>query len=502
MRVDFFRQALGPFVTAVETTRMAMIFTDARIERHPIVFANDSFIALSGFDRATLLGNGIAYLLQQLADHQTISFVEHALNSGTDGTWEAHCRRADGSEYLATVFVSPVRDQQGVIQQHFLCFVEVSGRTDRLLHQSDRFEKLYDQAPGFIATSEGREHRFTFVNKAYKQLVGRADLLGRTVIDALPELAGQGIINLLDKVFETGEAFVGRDIPMQFSKDNEAPTLRYVNFVYQPVHDGDGAINGIFCEGYDVTAEREAADKLSLLQAEVAHLSRVNAMGMMAATLAHELNQPLAAISHYAAGGGRLVDPHSQDADMLLGSLRATEEAAQRAGEIIRNVRELTRRGETNRTQFDLKAAVAECTRLVRAGGCPDVTIEDQVPAKLLLTGDRIQIQQVIINLLRNGCEAAGTSTDPRVVISASVKGDLVIVSVTDTGDGLSVEAARNIFTWTQSTKGSGTGLGLSISRSIIEAHQGRIWLEKSSASGSQFCFSIPAGVSGGDGGQ
>ncbi|MBG6117702.1 MULTISPECIES: ATP-binding protein [unclassified Sphingobium] len=497
LRVDYFRQTLGPFVVAAETTRMAMIFTDALIEGHPIVFANDSFLALTGFDRATLLGKGIGFVLQQLADHNTLSSIKHALNSGTDGTWEAKCHCADGNEYLATVFLSPVRGNQGAIIQHFWSFVEVSGRIDRLLRQRGLFDKIYEQAPGFIATSEGKDHRFTFANESYRHLVGRDELVGYTVAEALPELADQGIVELLDKVFATGEPFIARNMPMRLMGDS-CLKVHFLNFIYQPIRDERGAITGVFCEGYDVTAEREAAEKLSLLQDEVAHLSRVNAMGMMAATLAHELNQPLTAISNYVAGGIRLVDPDSRNAEALIGALEATQEAAQRAGEIIRNVRELTRRGETTKMSFDLGAAIAECVRLVRAGGCPDVPIDDQTAAGLSLFGDRIQIQQVIINLLRNGCEAARDSVKPCVVISASSKDDMVVVSVTDTGEGLSLEAAQNIFTWTDTSKSAGMGLGLSISRTIVEAHRGRIWLEKSGASGTQFCFSIPNGVSHG----
>ena len=497
LRVDSFRKALGPFVVAAETTRMAMIFTDALIEGHPIVFANDSFLALSGFDRTTLLGKGVGYILQHLADYNALSSIEHALNSGTDGTWEAKCRCADGSEYLATVFLSPVRGNQGVVLQHVWFFVEVSGRIDRLLRQRAQFDKLYEQAPGFIATSEGNDHRFTFANESYRRLVGRDDLVGCTVAEALPEVAEQGLVKLLDEVLAKGEPFIARNRPMRLGRNNIAK-VHYLNFVYQPIRDEGGAITGVFCEGYDVTAEREAAEKLSLLQDEVAHLSRINAMGMMAATLAHELNQPLTAISSYAAGGVRLVNPASRNSEALIGALEATQQAAQRAAEIIRNVRELTRRGETTKMSFDVGAAIAECVRLVRAGGCPDVPIDDQTAAGLSLFGDRIQIQQVIINLLRNGCEAAGASIKPCVVISASSKDDLVVVSVTDTGEGLSLDAAQNIFTWTDSSKGSGMGLGLSISRTIVEAHSGRIWLEKSGASGTQFCFSIPNGVSHG----
>lgn len=492
-RVEHFQKALGPFVVAAQKTRMAMVFTDEEIERHPIVFANDSFLSLTGFDRAEILGKGIAHLLREVVDESTLSIVETALDKGLSDTIEAYCRRSDGSEYLAAVFFSPVPDERGVIRQYFVCFVEVSGRINRLLRQRDEFNLLYEKAPGFIAASEGPEHRFTYANASYKNLVGREHLVGERVIDVLPELTEQGVIGLLDQVFATGEPFLAENMPVRFVKDGKRSSqLSYLNFIYQPVRDEHDVVVGLFVEGHDVTAQRLAAEQLSTIQNQIAHTSRVNAMGMMAATLAHELNQPLNAISTYAGASARLVDPTSRHAAGLVEALRGIEEAAQRAGEIIRNVRELTRRGETQKNLFDLKAAVDEAVRLVRAGGCPHAIIDVLTPADLSVFGDRVQIQQVLMNLMRNGCDASAGVPGARVTINAYSRPGEVVVCVNDMGPGLSAEAAAEIFNWSNTSKAMGTGLGLCISRTIIEAHNGRIWLETSSDLGSQFCFSVP----------
>ena len=501
-RVDHFRQALGPFVVAAETTRMPMIFTDAQVGRHPLVFANDSFLALTGFERSAVLGHGVAYILGGVTDRGTLSAIETALDAGVDGTWDTQCRRMDGSTFLAAVFLTPVRDDRGVIRQHFLCFVEVSGRVERLVETRNEFHALYENAIGFIATTEGASHRFTFANASYRRLVGRDALVGQSVADALPEMKDQGLIARMDAVFETGVPFVGTSRPIRFQRtDGREAATQFVDLAYQPVLDAAGCITGIFCEGYDVTAQRLAAEKLSMLQIEVAHLSRVNAMGMMATTLAHELNQPLAAVTNYASGALHLLDPNAQHADELRATLGEIAEASHRAGDIIRHVREFTRRGETAKSRFNFSVAVAECVRLIRAGGCPDVEIENRVAPELLLLGDRIQIQQVLINLLRNACEAAGTSVARRVTIDAHIGSENLVVSVSDTGGGFSMQAAKDIFSWGDSAKEGGMGLGLSISRTIIEAHQGRIWLERTDDSGSLFCFEIPTQISspGGD---
>lgn len=494
-RVERFREALGPFVVAAETTRMPMVFTDADGDYHPLVFVNDSFVALTGFSRKTIIGQDLLSLLSDVADRQTLASIEAALGGGNDGTWELQCRRANGSEFLAAVYLSPVRDRSGAVRQHFLSFVELGGHIDRMLKERNEFHALYEQAPGFIATSEGPDHIFTFANASYKRLVARENLIHKSVAEALPEIADQGFIAHMDKVFETGKPFLGKCLPIRIKlTDNNETALHYISFVYQPVRDASDRITGLFCEGYDVTAEREAADDLASMQAELIYLSRANAMGAMATTLAHELNQPLTAISSYVAGCHRLIDPDGANAEQLGQALRAAEEASQRAGEIIRHLRDLTKRGSPAKTSFDLKPAITECVRLVSAGGNGEVHFLDLTPVDVTMTGDRIQIQQVLINLLRNAGEAVTAAGEHLVTIAAEIWDQHLVVSVTDTGAGVSAEAAESIFSWTDTTKTGGMGLGLSISRTIVETHQGRIWLARSDRTGSTFCFSIPHG--------
>lgn len=268
---------------------------------------------------------------------------------------------------------------------------------------------------------------------------------------------------------------------------------RYSNFVYQPVENAAGDVTGLFCEGYDVTAQREIANTLAALESELVHVSRVNAMGTMATTLAHELNQPLSAIVNYSGAMRRLVGSAKAGDNLLIVALQGIEEASQRAIEIIRNLRELTRRREPTRVAFDLKSAADECIRLVRATLKPGLQIDSAVPDGLMMNADRIQIQQVIINLLSNASDAVQTSARPHIMISVRQVDDGLVVSVIDTGSGVSAEAAESIFSWADSTKESGMGLGLSICRTILEAHHGRIWLANSGPEGSEFCFFVPA---------
>lgn len=351
---------------------------------------------------------------------------------------------------------------------------------------------LYEKAPGFIATSEGPEHHFTFANASYKRFVGRDVLTGFTVAEALPEIVEQGVIAILDEVYCTGEPFLGSDMPMKIlNPETGVLEARRIDVVYQPVRDTSGRITGLFCEGYDVTAKHEAQEALTALQSEMIHVSRVNAMGMMAATLAHELRQPLSAIVNYISGI-RLLEPTAKFPGRLVDALQGIDEAAQRAAGVVQHLRELTGRRKPDQTAFDLKFAVEECVRLVRASTSPEIKFVVQVADGMTMTADRIQLQQVIINLLLNAAAATLHSDRRLVTIIACKQGRTVKVSVVDTGTGVAREVAESLFTWSNSSTIDGMGLGLSICRTILEMHGGRIWLEKSDSDGSEFSFVLP----------
>ena len=490
---ELLRKELGLFARAAESTHLPMVFTDCTVATDPVVMANDAFVALTGFSRAAILGKPLDALLGGVTDSSSLLVIRQHVQQADNGTWEMPCRRAEGSEFNAAVYFSPVQDEQGTVRRHFFVFVELGGHVERLLDQRNALHALYAHAPGFIATSTGPEHRFSFANAAYKRFVAREDLVGQAVAEAMPELIEQGFIEVLDEVYRTGKPYSATGIPMGIVVPETGEIeMRFCDFVYQPVRDATGRITGLFCEGYDVTQQKETADQLSMLQAQMIHLSRVNAMGTMATTLAHELNQPLAAIGNYAAGVARLSDAGPPDIDRLAFALRGIQEATQRAGEIIQNLREMTKRKEPDREAFDLEKAVSECIRLVRATVPPGITISADIPADTSMAADRVQIQQVIINLLRNACDAVMATPVKQVKIPVETIDANLVVCIRDTGAGVASEVAERIFSWSESSKEGGMGLGLSISRTIVEAHGGRIWVEDSGPNGSIFCFSIP----------
>ena len=365
--VERFKAALGPFVVAAETTRMPMLFTNAGVARHPIIFANNSLLALTDYAREEMLGQNLDLLFAQAGNAVTNARLEAAMECDA-GTIEVECRRKDGRFFPAALYMSPVQDERGKVVQHFLSLVDLT---------------TYN------------EHR----------------------------LALEQVLNL---------------------------------------------------------------------QAELIHVGRVSAMSTMATTLAHELNQPLTAITNCAAGSRMSLEADPFDVEALRTNLTAIEDSALRAGAIISRLRAMTRGGSTKREAFDLNEAVRESVMLVRAGSCDGVRIDSETDGVVMIEADRVQIQQVIVNLAKNGCEAAAEVPNGCVTVTTSVEGDRAVVAVDDSGPGVAATALTDLFTWSDSAKPNGMGVGLSISQAIMQAHDGEICHEAGGAGRTRFRFSMP----------
>ncbi|MDA9475507.1 histidine kinase [Bradyrhizobium sp. CCBAU 65884] len=247
----------------------------------------------------------------------------------------------------------------------------------------------------------------------------------------------------------------------------------------------------------DLTEHQQTQARLQELQSELVHVSRLTAMGEMASALAHELNQPLAAISNYMKGSRRLL-AGSTDANTpkIESALDRAAEQALRAGQIIRRLRDFVSRGESEKRVESLSKLIEEAGALGLAGAREqNVQLRFSLdPDADLVLADRVQIQQVLVNLFRNALEAMAQS--PRrelVVANTRVADDMIEVEVSDTGSGFQGDVIPNLFQTFFTTKETGMGVGLSISRSIIEAHGGRMWAESNESGGATFRFTLPA---------
>jgi two-component system, LuxR family, sensor kinase FixL len=247
----------------------------------------------------------------------------------------------------------------------------------------------------------------------------------------------------------------------------------------------------------DLTEQQQTQARLQELQSELVHISRLSAMGEMASALAHELNQPLAAISNYMKGSQRLLaDSTDPNAPKIEHAMSRAAEQALRAGQIIRRLRDFVSRGESEKRVESLSKLIEEAGAL-GLSGAREQNIQlrfNLKPEFDLVLADRVQIQQVLVNLFRNALEAMAQSPRRELIASNTKAGDdMIEVEVSDTGSGFPDDVKANLFQTFFTTKETGMGVGLSISRSIVEAHGGRMWAESNAAGGATFRFTLPA---------
>jgi two-component system, LuxR family, sensor kinase FixL len=247
----------------------------------------------------------------------------------------------------------------------------------------------------------------------------------------------------------------------------------------------------------DITQRQKSEARLQELQSELAHVSRLTAMGQMASALAHELNQPLSAIVSYMKGSRRLLESGGEDRSGLLrDAMDKAGDQALRAGQIIRRLREFVGRGDSERRVESVKKLIEEASALALVGTKDQgVRVRFQFdPAVNLVLVDKVQIQQVLLNLLRNAVEAMAALERRELVISTAAGDDhTVAVSVVDTGAGIAPELMSQLFQPFVTNKRHGMGVGLSICRTIVEAHGGQITVERNPAGGTIFRFTVRA---------
>ena len=247
----------------------------------------------------------------------------------------------------------------------------------------------------------------------------------------------------------------------------------------------------------DLTEREESQAMLDQARTELARLARLNELGEMASTLAHELNQPLSAIANYVQGCRRMLDKIDEEhANRMRGALDEAAKQALRAGDIIRHLREFVTRGETDKGPEDVNHLVEEAGALALVGSRERgvKSVFDFGADRSMVVADRVQIQQVLINLMRNAMEAMRDSpTKELTVRTRQVAPDWLRIEVEDTGPGIAEEIASMLFQPFVTTKPSGMGVGLSISRRIIESHGGELTVTRNAAGGATFTFSLPA---------
>jgi PAS domain S-box-containing protein len=248
----------------------------------------------------------------------------------------------------------------------------------------------------------------------------------------------------------------------------------------------------------DITERKRSAEELRRLHQELAHLTRVGMLGQLSGALAHEINQPLAAILANAQAAERLIAREPPDVAEARGALKDIVEADRRAGNVIRHLRAMLRKSDVQFRPLDINAVVREVLDLTHSDlVARQIAVEQRLALPLpSVHGDRVQLQQVLLNLIMNACDAmSDTAPEGRVlmVTTASTDDQSVEICVVDTGGGFSPELQEHLFEPFITTKQNGLGLGLSICRSIVVAHGGSLWAENNAVGGAAFHVSLPA---------
>jgi len=320
----------------------------------------------------------------------------------------------------------------------------------------------------------------------------QAEAIGRNVCVLMPEPYRNAHDGYLERYRKTGERRIigiGRVVVGQRRDGTTFPMELSIGEAR--------AGHARFFTGFvrDLSERRQTERRLQELQSELIQVSRLTAMGEMASALAHELNQPLSAIASYVKGSTRLAKAETIDRGRLLDALERANGQALRAGDIIKRLRDFVARGDTERTLENLTHVVEEASLLAMVGakehGVKVAFDFDPTTRRVLI--DKVQIQQVVVNLFRNAVDALEDAATKALKVSVKPSGNrLAVVTVADTGPGIPNEIAARLFQPFVTTKKQGMGVGLSISRNIIEAHGGRIWAESNPGGGAVFRFSVP----------
>ena len=398
----------------------------------------------------------------------------------------------------ATMVNMPALDADGRVRWllHRVEFTEQSGLALALEAAEARLRSIMQTVPDAMIIIDERG-RIESLSTTAERLFGYSmtELAGRNVSQLMPSPDREQHDTYLKRYLSTGERRIigiGRIVVGQRKDGTTFPMHLTVGELRSAErHYFTGFIR-------DLTDQQLTESRLTELQSEVAHMSRYTALGEMASTLAHEINQPLTAISNYLRGSQRLLDRlDGEPIPMLREALGKAADQALRAGHIIRRLREFVSRGESDRRIENLAKLIEDASTLALVGAREaGIGVSFRLdPGADLVLADRIQIQQVLVNLIRNAMEImTETTTERRLEIATVARSDdLVEVSVTDTGTGLAPEVAKHLFQPFITTKRQGMGLGLSICRTIVEAHGGKIWVENRPGGGTIFRFTLRA---------
>ncbi len=407
--------------------------------------------------------------------------------------------RKDGSPFLTHVTLTHLRDRDGADRGFAVVLRDATERlaSERaLIAREAHLRSILETVPDAMVVIDEDARIQSFSTAAVRQFGYQpSEVVGRNVSMLMPEPYRTQHDGYMQRYLKTGERRIigiGRVVVGQRRDGSTFP----MELAVGEMHSGGVRYFTGFIR--DLTERQQTETRLQELQSELVHMSRFTALGEMASTLAHEINQPLTAIANYLKGCRRILQRmEGEQVPMLRDAVNQAAEQALRAGDVIRHLREFVARGESDRHIENLPKLLEEASALALIGAKEmgvRVTFELDPAARLVLA-DRIQIQQVLLNLIRNAIEAMQESGRRELVVATELLSadGLAEVRVSDTGPGIPADIASQLFQPFVTTKKHGMGVGLSICRTIIESHGGKIWADTEPERGTTFRFTLRA---------
>jgi len=478
-----------------------------------ITYVNAAFCQMTGWSEAELVGQMPPYSYWPETDHEALHAKLRDEMSGKSfaGGFQVRVKRKSGTLFDARLYVSPLVDAHGQQTGWMTSMTDITEPNrvrEQLTASHERFTIVLESLDASVSVAPLGSEELLFANKLYRQwfgsqtsghlqLVAQAGVLPATDSNSSGMDDEDGLMGLPTDPLTSARSENAEIYLPDLGKWLEVRS-RYLNWV-------DGRLAQMVI-ATDITPRRQAEEQAARQAERAQSVSRLITMGEMASSVAHELNQPLTAISNYCSGMVSRIQSGQITEEALLSALQKTAHQAQRAGQIILRIRAFVKKSEPNRTLADVDEMVSEAVELADIElRRHNVRLLHYVAARLpQVMADTILIEQVLVNLMKNGAEsieqaqrpAARRSVELRVV-PRNVEGrDVIEFSVLDTGKGLAPEVLEHLFEAFFSTKQEGMGMGLNLCRSIVESHQGRMHAENiyngSEVTGCRFSFWLP----------
>jgi PAS domain S-box-containing protein len=462
-----------------------------------ITGANDAFLRMLQYDREDLASGRVRWT--DLTPPEWHSHDEQAVAAlkatGIVQPFEKEYFRKDGSR-VPVLLGGALFEGSGMEGVAFVLDLSEQKRAERALRRSEAFlaEGQRLSQMGSFSWRVGTDE-VTWSEQLYR--IYELEIGVPVTLDLIRARVHPEDLSLLEKMKKVDQAGGGRnEFEWQYRLMMPDHSIKYMQAVAHATQDEDGQLE-YMAAVQDVTARRLSEEALDKARAQLTHVARVTSLGVLTASIAHELNQPLSGIITNASTCLRMLAADPPDVEGARETARRTIRDGNRASEIIARLRALFIKKETTTELVDLNEATREVIALssseLRRSG---VVLQSELAGDLpTISGDRIQLQQVIVNLLRNASDAmVGVHDRPRELLIRTERedGDRVRVMVRDTGLGFDRQSTDKLFDAFYTTKRDGMGIGLSISRSIVERHHGRLWAEANDGRGATFSFSIP----------